>query len=99
MIDQGELKSLFEKMASESGVEAEIPDSLVETFIAKLDQNDDGVISLDEFIPFAKEVSKEMLMLAEREIDRRKRREIWVEEEEPEEEEEDAEEAAEAEGE
>jgi Ca2+-binding EF-hand superfamily protein len=98
-IDSGELKSLFEKMAKDSGVEAEIPDSLVETYIAKLDKDDDGTISLDEFIPFAKDCSKQMHMLCEREIDRRKRRDIWKEDDEEEEGEAEEGEAKEGEGE
>ena len=96
-IDSGELKNMFIKMAEESGVEAEIPDSLVEAQLAKLDQNEDGVLSLEEFLPLAAEMSKEMNYLVEKEIERRKRRGAWDEDEEGEGEEEEAAEAVEEE--
>lgn len=81
-ISQEELKSMFQKMAEESGVTAEIPDSLVEGYLSRLDQNADGVLSLDEFIPLASEMAKEMNYLVQKEIERRKRRGAWEEDEE-----------------
>ena len=52
-VNETELKNIFTKMAEESGVTAEIPDALIETQLAKLDRDNDGAISMEEFLPLA----------------------------------------------